>query len=342
MRCLGFVAAAFFALVANAALAQGWHEFMSREEFFLVGMPGEPEITDGEYRAASGAVLPTKIFTASDMGTTYTVTVVHYMNATQADVDAALEHEVERFRARPGEVTYDAAQEMEGLPGHMIYLLNPDQSRTAAGIFMHAGPSEHGGPGRLYILEATAAAGRPPAIQFPQSFFPIDAYGERLSYDTNENGERIRIIRSATPPNAGEAYNARNPATCETRSEPRAGAPTVAQAAELLRCTAEGIADGSLFLLEELELKEVGAGETLDARYYPDLGEGEQAYPIAGSLVRYECRRENDDNRGANCRRDDEPNASGYCYRMHSGDWNCRMSDLALTSTMGVPAPGRE
>ena len=109
----------------------------------------------------------------------------------------------------------------------MIYLLNPNQSRTAAGIFLHAGPSEHGGPGRLYILEGVAAAGAPPPIQFPQSFFLLDEAGNRLAYGTDANGQRVRSVRGQQA-SVGAAYRAREPVSCQSRAEPAHGRPTAA------------------------------------------------------------------------------------------------------------------
>src|SRR5918996_5388765 len=123
----GTLAVAVAVLSASAAYAQGWREYISRDEFFLVSMPSEPHITSTTYRAASGAMLPAKQFVATEGQRRYTVTVVHYMNASAADEAAALEHAVQSFRHRQAKVTYDRAQLIEGLPAHMIYLLYPDQ-----------------------------------------------------------------------------------------------------------------------------------------------------------------------------------------------------------------------
>ena len=51
---------------AGTALAQGWFEYISRDEFFLVSMPAQPQITATTYRAASGAILPAKLFVATE------------------------------------------------------------------------------------------------------------------------------------------------------------------------------------------------------------------------------------------------------------------------------------
>src|SRR5262245_63570019 len=79
------LAVAVAVLSASSALAQGWHEYISRDEFFLVGMPSVPQITSTTYRAASGAMLPAKQFVATEGQRRYTVTVVHYMNASAAE-----------------------------------------------------------------------------------------------------------------------------------------------------------------------------------------------------------------------------------------------------------------
>lgn len=338
MRCLGLVSMAWVLLGTGAAFAQGWREYVSRDEFFLAGMPAEPQMTQMTYRAASGALLPAKMFVAAEGRSVFSATVVHYMNASAADVEGAVDHAVESFRSRPGEVTYDRPQVMEGLPGHMIYLLNPDQSRTAAGIFLHAGPTEHGGPGRLYILEGNAPSGAPSPIHFPQSFFLLDEAGERLDYVTDGNGQRVRNFRGRRA-GIGAAYGAREPVDCASRAEPAQGPPTAAQVVEHLKCTTEGVADGSLYLLEDVEVTEVGEGQAPDESYFPDIDAAHPVFPIRGNLVRYECRRENSSNAGANCVVHVEENAAGNCYRITSGDWNCSMSNLVQQTTQRVAPP---
>ena len=338
MRCLGLLSAALFVLSTSASFAQGWREYVSRDEFFMVSTPAEPQITETTYRSASGAILPAKMFVATEGQSVFSVTVVHYMNASAEDVEGAIEHAVQSFRSRPGEVTFDRPQVLEGLPGHMIYLLNLDQSRTAAGILLHAGPSEHGGPGRLYILDGNAATGAPPPIQFPQSFFLLDEAGNRLDYATDANGQRVRNVRGQQA-GVGGAYGAREPVSCRSRAEPAQGRPTAAQVVQHLKCTTEGVADGSLYLLEDVEMSEVGEGEAFDESYFPDIDAAHPVFPIRGNLVRYECRRENGNNVGTNCVSHVEANASGNCYKTTSGDWNCSMSDLVQRTTENVAPP---
>ena len=330
-------------LGASAASAQGWREYISRDEFFLVSMPSEPQITSTTYRAASGAMLPAKQFVATEGERRYTVTVVHYMNASAADEAAAVEQAVQSFRARGAQVTYDRAQVIEGVPGHMIYLLNPDQSRVAAGIILHPRDTGYGGPGRLYILEGHVPAGAAPPIQFPQSFFLMDEKATRLDYETDAAGKRVRTIRTQQA-SVSTPYGAREPATC-TAADQTPGKPTAAQVAQYIRCTLEGVADGALFLIENIQVREIGDAEQLDASLFPDVDTRQPVYPIRGSLLRYNCDREGRNvswgraEPGANCVTFSEANASGHCYKTTAGVWNCSMSDLVAQKTEKVGPP---
>jgi hypothetical protein len=351
MRHLGLIPAALLVLSMGAAVAQvspeyatRGEEYISRDEFFMVSMPGTPQVTTTTYRAASGAMLPARVFTATEAGHRYTVTVVHYMNASAADIDAAVAHAVQSFRARPGRITHDAAQGIDGLPGHMVFITNTDGSRVGLGTYLHAGPSEHGGPGRLYILEHVSPPGGAPPIQFPQNFFLLDAAGNRLDYVT-QNGQRVRNDRTAQA-SVGGVYGAREPATCPTGAAVAQGKPTPAQAAQYIKCTLEGVGDGTLFLIGDITVREVGDGEPGDPQYFPDIAAGQQAYPVSGMLVRYGCEREGRNvpwgraDPGKNCVRSVEANASGHCYRTTAGVWSCSMSDLVPRErTEGVAPP---
>jgi len=337
------LAVAVAVLSASTAVAQGWHDYISRDEFFLVSVPSEPQVTSTTYRAASGAMLPAKQFVAIEGQRRYTVTVVHYMNASAADEAAAVEHAVRSFRNRGSQVTYDRAQVMEGVPGHMIYLLNPDQSRVAAGIILHPRDTGHGGPGRLYILEGHVPAGAAPPIQFPQSFFLMDENAKRLDYETNAAGRRVPIVRTQQA-GVSRPYGAREPATCAAADQAQ-GKPTAAQVAQYIRCTLEGVADGALFLIENIQVREIGAAEQVDASFFPDIDTRLPVYPIRGSLLRYNCDREGRNvawgraDPGANCVSFLEANASGHCYKTTAGVWSCSMSDLVTQKTEKVAPP---
>ena len=59
-------------------------------------------MTQMTYRAASGTLLPAKMFMAAEGRSVFSATVVHYMNASTPDVEGAVDHAVESFRSRPG------------------------------------------------------------------------------------------------------------------------------------------------------------------------------------------------------------------------------------------------
>ena len=342
LRDIALATCAAVVLTASVALAQGWQEYVSRDEFFLVAMPGTPQIADSTYRAASGAMLPAKTFTISDGRRRFVATVVHYMNASQADHDRALEHAVATYRARPGQITFDNPLNTDGLPAHTIYHLNADGSRTATGLIFHPRGTGHGGPGRLYILEGHSPPGTPPATQFSQSFFLLDEQGVRLDYRDSPQGQLVRNIRG---PASLAVYSARPPATCPNASAPAQGKPSTAQAAQYVKCTLEGIGDGHLFLLENVVVREIGEATTLDADTFEGIDVSKPAYPIKGSLLRYACEREGRNmawgraDPGRNCATYEEANATGYCYRVTSGNWACSMSDLIQRMTPHVAPP---
>ncbi len=136
----------------------------------------------------------------------------------------------------------------------------------------------------------------------------------------------------------------REPVGC-TAADQAPGKPTADQVARYIKCTLEGIADGSLYLIENIQVREVGAAGQVDASFFPDIDTRQPVYPIRGSLVRYNCEREGRTvawgraDRGANCLTFLEANASGHCYKTIAGVWSCSMSDLAARKTEKVAPP---
>ena len=88
-------------------------------------------------------------------------------------------------RQRGSEVTYDAWHHIDRVEGHMLQMTNADQSRTFAGIYLHAS--------HLYILEATVPAGSPPPGLFQQSLSFLDDEGKTIRYQLAPDGSTTRI-----------------------------------------------------------------------------------------------------------------------------------------------------
>jgi hypothetical protein len=149
------------------------------------------------------------------------------------------------------------------------------------------------------------------------------------------------LVSAAALAQVGAAYGAREPAQCADRKAPAQGALSNERAVEILRCTVEGIGDGDLYLVSDVKIT-VGQGRALDPRndYFDDPDPNGMIYPITGSLTRYNCTPVSDRNpEGKSCTSFVEANAKGACYKMRSGDWACRMSDLVQQRAAGVAPP---
>lgn len=139
----------------------------------------------------------------------------------------------------------------------------------------------------------------------------------------------------------GASYGTREPVVCASRAAPAQGAPSAAQAAQYVKCYIEGIGDGRLYLLEQVNVKAVQAGRAFDPQrdYFENIDRTQPVYPISGSLVRYACETPNARNAGKNCTAFAEDNAAGYCFKTMSAEWSCNMSDLRQRLIEGATPP---
>ena len=158
------------------AFAQGWTEYVSREDFFSVSFPGEPTVEDITYAAEYRISLPGRVHSIENRRGRYSVTVVNYADAVEIhqerivsctaaggdgdscqddgpeEVRGAIVYASWNFINRDGvDVTHYAHYNSDRVEGHEIHLTNADQSRTFAVVHMHEN--------RLYILEATVPPG---------------------------------------------------------------------------------------------------------------------------------------------------------------------------------------
>ena len=86
MRSFSLIPAIVALFLSSAASAQVWEEFVNRDDFFQVNLPGEPTVTEAPYRTVKGTNLTARIFTATAPASsitagTYKVTVVDYSSA---------------------------------------------------------------------------------------------------------------------------------------------------------------------------------------------------------------------------------------------------------------------
>jgi hypothetical protein len=200
-------------VLPGAAYAQGWNKYVNEEDKFIVNFPGEPELLEVDYITESGAIIPSRIYSVEDGNSRYAITVADYTVAEEAHVARCRRLEVETDRVSPnqcsgrghlsdidgsvafeawnirrrssGDVTYDAFGRIDGVPGHQLQILHPDESRSFIGIYML--------DRRLYVLEGTVPGDSPPPGLFQQSLGMLDDMGRRVRYQSDAEGKYSRI-----------------------------------------------------------------------------------------------------------------------------------------------------
>ena len=184
MRIAKLAFAVLGSLYAFSAAAQGWIEFVEREELFGVNLPHAPAVEEITYLSEFGAEYPGKVYTASDGQVDYKVTVVDYTASAELpgdrgvwDIAGSVAYAAWDIRKRGGDITHDGWTNADRIPGHQLQITNTDQSRTYAQI--------HSFGTRLYIFEAIAEPGATPPIHFQQSVVFLDEDGQIVRYDTD-------------------------------------------------------------------------------------------------------------------------------------------------------------
>lgn len=142
----------------------------------------------------------------------------------------------------------------------------------------------------------------------------------------------------------GAPYEARDPVTCPDRTDPAEGAIPKETAARYVTCAHEYESDNVLYLVTDLVVQ-VGKGRPFMAASdaeLKDIDYEQLVYPLRGSYRWYQCKPVSDymENRGQNCRIENQPNAEGQCYKTVFGDWTCTMQDIyGETVGYGPPPP---
>ena len=161
MRRVCLIPALVALLLSTAASAQGWQEYVNRENNFQINFPAEPTVTETQYRTVKGTMLPAKVFTAaapqgSIFAGTYKVTIVDYSNALN-EIPDAIEQAREAIKAK-GAVKYD---EVNDLDRHREWRLTVETptTRILASTLITA-------TNKLFITEGENALNLPPPGQF--------------------------------------------------------------------------------------------------------------------------------------------------------------------------------
>jgi len=185
MRLFGMIS--FLALLAAPlpAFAQGWIEYTNRDDRFSINFPGEPAIEQTEYQPLEGPPVPARIYTGARGESRFKLTVVDFTQEyeftpwpftfTGANaVQGATAFASNELRER-GEVTYDAYDRLNLIPGQLLQVTEPSGRRIFAGIYTY--------DRRLYIMEASVPEGAPPPAIFRTSLAILDNEGTIIRYD---------------------------------------------------------------------------------------------------------------------------------------------------------------
>jgi hypothetical protein len=205
IRLILLVSAGLILCSSVLAFAQEWIEFSSREERLGCLFPTQPKITETAWTSEFGAILPARIYSATQGPSRYSLTVVDYnpieplmvekskscppgtetcqgvadwgLGYWKNDMRGAIVYAVSKFLERDAKVTHLMWNSQQVVQGQELQLTNnADQSRTFASVYMHEN--------RLIILEATVPKNYPPPNLFTQSLSWLDENGRGIRYST--------------------------------------------------------------------------------------------------------------------------------------------------------------
>ena len=205
MRLMPLISATLLLVMSGSAFAQeDYTEFVSREERFTITFPGKPVVSETTWMSEYGAVLPARVYSATNGAGRHTLTVVDYRPVERIllekakscplgaetcqgvgdtgigywknDVRGAVTYAIGKMLTeRDVKVTHLMWNFMELVAGNEIQLTNnKDQSRTFASVYMH--------DYRLLIAESTVPKGYPPPTVLQQSLGWLDEQGRGIRY----------------------------------------------------------------------------------------------------------------------------------------------------------------
>lgn len=145
---------------------------------------------------------------------------------------------------------------------------------------------------------------------------------------------------AAAQPTVGTPFGTRAPQTCTSTKDPARGAISAARARLYVICSVELVSDGSIHLLENVQV-EVGKGtpyRELSFGARPNDGDPNGlVYQIRGSYLDYTCYEIAHSAPGRSCHIRNAAHATGYCYRTTFGDWACSLTDNLAEFKTGTP-----
>lgn len=157
-------------VLSDPAQAQQWIEYEDRLRGFSINFPHEPTTERFDYTTVYGKQVPARRYFAERGSGRYTFTVVYFFHSP-TDSHTAISFAAQNIRDK-GTPTYDAFDNLDGIPGQIVSVTEPDGRRIQAGIYFVNQ--------RLYIAEGSVAAGDATPLQFMQSIMLIGPEGDRI------------------------------------------------------------------------------------------------------------------------------------------------------------------
>lgn len=170
MRMMNFGLVIVMLFASGTARAQNWIEFQDRAWGVGINFPHEPMMEDFEYTTSEERTVPGRVYTAETENGRYSLTAASF-SGDPTDSLTAVSFAAAAMRAK-GVPTYDGYHALDGVPGWMMSVTDPEGRLIQAFILFI--------DQRLYIAEGSVAAGNPPPSNFQQSITVIDPAGTRI------------------------------------------------------------------------------------------------------------------------------------------------------------------
>lgn len=190
MHSVRLIAATLALCMSAQGFAQDWFHYINREDRFALNLPSDPVVEEFGYTTEYYSELPARRYTVESGESLYRVTVVD-MSGTDLSSDNEKVRNLGRhideiggavaFAAtqirRTGDVTLDAYNTIQYIPGHRLHVTLPDGRKNYAVMHLHQE--------RLYVLECIVPGNMAPPNYVLETLEILDEDGYVPRYEFN-------------------------------------------------------------------------------------------------------------------------------------------------------------
>jgi hypothetical protein len=171
---------------AQEAVFRDTQAYASCPDRFAVIFPANPSMRDTSFATQSGASVAARQHYLERGADRFSVTVVVLANGPALD-EQIISHAADILR-KQGEVRADyPVGYIAGVRGRQLLVQQPNGRQLRGSVYMH----DH----RVYITEASTAAGDIPGLQFDQSITIVDAEGVDIDRGQTNTPQRVFTCR---------------------------------------------------------------------------------------------------------------------------------------------------